>query len=109
MSKEEKLKTLNKLITNWYYDSFGISNRNAILNYELLPFNRLLIYTNRHGYLIGLHGNNINKFMEALKDNGFNLYIEFVELTNSINKIKKFNSTSPINRLKRFIKNIKER
>ena len=109
MSKEEKLKKLNRLITDWYYDTFGINKTDAILNYELLPFNRLLIYTNRPGYLIGLHGNNINKFKEALKDNGFNLHIEFVEITNFINEIKRFNSTSLINRIKRFIANIKER
>ena len=109
MNKEERSKKLNRLITDWYYDTFGISKTNAILNYEVLPFNRLLIYTNRPGYLIGLHGNNINKFKEALKENGFNLHIEFVEITNFINEIKKFNSTYLINRIKRFIKNIKER
>lgn len=45
---------------------------------------KMYVYTTKPGYMIGYHGSLIEKYRNLLKENGFEIEIEFVECNDCV-------------------------
>lgn len=67
---------IQRIIELWKQDA-GLKYRNPVVIH--IDDKNLWVITERPGWMIGRHGDLVDRYKEILKENGYNLRIRFVE------------------------------
>lgn len=72
----DELGIIKNVINKWL---LGFNKKYSIISYEVTD-DKIIIYTQYPGVLIGCHSNDVNDLSSKLKQEGIEKEIEFVEL-----------------------------